>query len=663
MYQQSSMKQLYLLLFLCVSTAALAQEKIDTEAFIKEQEQIRTAEQARARRLSPDNTNGINGTFSVATDNFDIHHSTMEWYVNPAIRYISGKITFDYTIVSATNTITFDLIKSLIVDSVLYHGSKISFVQTDANGVDISFPTTLAKGLKDSVSIFYQGVPDNTGMGSYYNGVHNGTIPVSWTLSEPYGSRDWWPCKNNLLDKTDSIDIYLSCPQEFQGSSNGMIISNTVNGSTRTTHFKHRHPIATYLVAIAISDYEITNDSVIVNNKSYLIQNFTYKGIAANFLSFASYYRNGYRIFTNLFGPYPFADEKYGHTQWGWNGGMEHQTNSFINLPTPNLAAHELAHHWFGDYITCGSWQDTWLNEGFATYATLLFLEYGYPNSYGSTLNSTFRSATTDSSGAVFCSDTSNVARIFSGRITYNKGAYVLHMLRYVMGDSAFYKGIRYYLADPAVKNGFAKTPDLKRNLELAYGKDLGWFFNQWVYGEGYANYKGEWYQKPNNWIKLKLSQSTTHQSVQFYKMPVTVTLKNSTQAKSYVLDHVSSGQEFWLNPEFAVDTIIIDPQQKILAKIKQTIKISAPDLPANGLKIFPNPTSGPLQVAITNPDDAKLSVKVFSSTGQLVYTTSWETPGYDQVFTIPMQQFAHGTYFVEVKNSKSLKVTKKIVH
>ena len=634
-----------------------AQDIINTESFLKEFELIRLREMSGHERLG---AIGAAGEYTVATDNFDVHHIRFDWNVNPAIHYISGKISFDFTITQSTSSITFDLFNQLTVDSVWYHGIKISFAQTAQHGVVLTLPAIINSGIKDSVSIFYQGVPSASGFGTFYQGAHSGT-PVIWTLSEPYGAREWWPCKNGLTDKADSIDVFITCDQQYQPSSNGLIISNTINGSNRTTHFKHRFPIASYLVALAVTNYVISNDTAMVGNTTIPVQNFYYPEYSG-FPGFISYHRSAFRTFSKLFGLYPFAAEKYGHTQWDWNGGMEHQTNSYVNYPTPNLSAHELGHQWFGDFVTCKSWQHIWLNEGFATYATLLFLEYGYPNSYGPNIVYTYNNVLSDSTGSVFCSDTSDVNRIFSSRLTYNKGAYVLHMLRGVLGDSTFFRGIRRYINDPAVKLGFALTADLQRNMELESGKNLSSFFQKWIYGEGYANYKAEWSQNKNNWVKVKLTQSTSHPSVSFYDMPVTLLLRGATQEVSYVVDHKYSGQEFWIDAGFAVDTVIIDPNLWILAKIKTSVKQSA-STNSDEIKIYPNPTPGEFYISLTNPSDKKLFLRLYNSIGQLVYSKNMDTPGRDELITIPATVMARGTYILQLTNGKGLKVAKKIIH
>jgi len=650
------MKRILLIAVLYINCVQ-AQDIINLQSFIKEFETIRQREMAGHERLGPA---GVAGEYTVASDNFDVHHIRMELNLDPVIKYIAGKISFDYTITQATNLIKFDLYNTLTVDSIYYHGNKISFLQTIDHGIQVTFPATVNANSKDSLTIFYQGIPAESGMGSFFHGTHSGS-PIIWTLSEPYGARDWWPCKNGLNDKADSLDVYITCPQQYQPSSNGVLVSNNINGADRISHFRHRFPVATYLVAFAVSNYIMSDDTVNVGSNVYKWQSFRYPE-TANFFPRESFCKTAYRIFADLIGLYPFASEKYGHTQWGWGGGMEHQTNSFVVSPSPNLMAHELAHQWFGDLITCGSWQDIWLNEGFATYMTIVYLEKGFPDFYRPLLEDTYNNVLTDSTGSVYVDDTSSVSRIFSGRLSYNKGAYVLHMLRGVLGDSAFFRGVRRYLNDPKLRFKYAYTADLRRNFEEESGKDLSTFFQKWVYGEGYANYHADWNQNKNNWVKVKLTQSTSHPSVSFYEMPVTLLLRGASQGKSFVVDHKYSGQEFWINVDFPVDTILIDPDLWILSKVKTSTKKSS-SVNADEIKVYPNPSDGPFYVSIVNPSDKKLSLQLFNSIGQLVYIRTIETPGSDELITIPTTTLARGTYFLHIRNEKGLKVTKKIIH
>jgi|GEM_PF-4274293 len=175
------------------------------------------------------------------------------------------------------------------------------------------------------------------------------------------------------------------------------------------------------------------------------------------------------QFFENAFGPYPFRNEKYGHTQFGWGDGMEHTTISFTGNSRRGLIAHELAYKWFGNKVTCSSWQDIRLNESFATCLTGMTVEHLDGRAAFKSQRAALTNNTTSSTcGSVYvpAQDTLNVGRVFSSRLIYNKGAMVLHMLRRTLGDAAFTNGLQNYLNDPAFSFNYAKTAVFKNFIE-----------------------------------------------------------------------------------------------------------------------------------------------------------------------------------------------------
>ncbi|MGB8193947.1 MAG: M1 family aminopeptidase [Chitinophagaceae bacterium] len=598
---------------------------------------------------------------SAASSNFDVHHYRCEWQINPAVWFIRGVVTPSFVMTSTGNTISLDMQGALLVDSVVYHNNKIIFRQEAGDALTIEFPSSITAGTKDSVSIFYHGVPLFTGYGAFYQHQHAG-VPVIWTLSEPYGAKYWWPCKDGLTDKADSIDIFITHPSIYTASSIGMVVSRQVTDTMATTHFRHRYPIASYLVALAVTNYVVDDDTIMVNNKSYRFISYAYPE-SGFFFAQDNYAKDAFRLFVNLFGEYPFASEKYGHTQFGKAGGIEHQTNSFMSNTSPVLSAHELGHQWFGDKVTSSSWSDIWLHEGFATYCGALYNQaYQAPRFFREFLEQTTANVTSEPGGSVFVPDTTDIARIFSARLSYNKGAYVVHMLRWVLGDSVLFKGLRQYLDDPAVRYKFARTPDLQRNLEQVSGKNLGSFLQKWVYGEGYPNYNADWLQNNNRWVNIKLHQTTSHPSVSFYEMPVTLEFRSSTQSARVVVDHRYSGQEFNIKLDFVADTVVIDPELWILSKTKtsrKNISAASPDI----LQLYPNPSPGNVYLLLRNPTGSKLYLKLFNAAGQLIYKNELPLNGQDEDFNLPLQSYPAGLYLLEIQNDKNLRLIKRLVH
>ena len=207
---------------------------------------------------------GVTILSPAASNNFDVRYYRCEWEVDPSVRYINGKVTIYFTIITATNNIQLDLMNPLVVDSVRQR-NNVLVKQHSNNVLTVNFPSTLNTGAQDSITIFYQGVPPNTGFGSFIQDQHSGT-PVMWSLSEPYGSRDWWPCKNGLDDKADSIDIIITTPAQYKAAANGLLQSETlISGNTKkVTNWKHRYPIASYLVCFAVTNYSVFNNSVLL---------------------------------------------------------------------------------------------------------------------------------------------------------------------------------------------------------------------------------------------------------------------------------------------------------------------------------------------------------------------------------------------------------------
>jgi len=598
-------------------------------------------------------------TGSNASPDFKVDHYRLEWEIDPAVRYIKGKVTASFTITSSTNTIQFDLTDTLRVDSVVYHGTRITHSRPGNHILRITFPAPLNAATKDSASIYYQGAPAASGLGAFSVSNHTG-VPIIWTLSEPYGSREWWPCRNGLDDKADSIDILITTPEQYFGTTNGVQVSNQVNALKRTTAWKHRYPIATYLVAIAATNYVVQEDTIQLNGKVLPLQQYVYPEAAAAWTASIPNTRSMMRVFEQYFGPYPFRNERYAHTQVGFGGGMEHQTNSWMGSTNWSLISHELAHQWFGDRVTCGSWQDIWLNEGFAVFLTYFYFEGVLPPQ---NINSWFRSEVDyiaeEPGGAVYVTDTSSIGSIFNYRTTYVKAGWILQMLRWKLGDAAFFDGVRRYLSDPSTSYEFARTEDLKRNLEAASGVDLTEFFNDWLYGEGYPSYQLNWTPLGNK-VQLTLSQTTSHPSVKFYENPVPILFRNATRDSLIVVDHIRNAQTEIRNLGFVPDTAIIDPYVKIVSYNNKTQKTGTSSK-QNDVTVYPNPVGNQFSVLLRNFSADKASITVHNAAGQLIWKQELQLPGGSDLITIPSSSWSSGIYILSVK-SKDSKFVKRML-
>lgn len=627
---------------LCVIISLQAQER-----YCKSTTEIAEAEMQAHQRIVESTGQ------SLASNNFNVNYYRCEWNIDPANYYISGSVTSYFKMLQSGTSITFDMASTLAVDSIKMRNNKL-VSSRNGNTVIINLPATYGVGKMDSVSIYYKGVPGNTGFGSFVNSTHAGKS-VMWTLSEPYGALDWWPCRNGLDDKADSIDIIVKHPSQYILSSNGIQKSRTSSGKTATTYFSHRYPVASYLVAIAVTNYSTFSKTVKLNSGNLSLINYVYPENLNTFQTDNIYIENAMKLYDSVWVAYPFRKEKYGITQFGWGGGMEHQTNSFVVSSGEGLNAHELAHQWFGDKITTGSWADIWLNEGFATYnADYLYNEKYHPETVISNAQGDRQYITIVPNGSVYVDDTSSVGRIFDGRLSYAKGAFALRTLRYTIGDKNFFLGIRKYIRDKKLIYGFARTADLQQHLEDVSGLDLDYFFNQWIYGQGYPKFNITWKQTGSGNATVTVNQTTSHNSVSFYKVKLPVLFSNGTQQKIIDLDVQSNGQSFTVNPGFAATTLAIDPDAYVLSKSNSVSRLSSPKEIV--FAVTPNPFTDFINLEINGKAGEQLIVKMIDINGRVWMQQTIQAIGGNQVVKLNMPSaLPSGMYQCRISNDKAV--------
>jgi hypothetical protein len=338
---------------------------------------------------------------------------------------------------------------------------------------------------------------------------------------------------------------------------------------------------------------------------------------------------------------------------------MEHQTMTFLVNFGHELMAHELAHQWVGDMITCGNWHDIWLNEGFATYWTGLTYEFMFDQYYWKPWKTyQIENITSEPGGSVYCSDTTSVNRIFDGRLSYAKGGMLLHMLRWVIGDSAFFKGMRNYLSDNSLKYSYACSDDFITHMETASGQSLTWFFDDWLYGEGYPIYSIQCTTQPNNDILVSISQTQSNPSVNFFEMPVALKFKNNTQDTTIVFDNSFSGQSFIVNPGFKSDSALFDPDQWLVALL-DTMILSIPEEHdiSSTISVFPVPVHDELQLTFGGLSIE--SVEIADITGRVIFRKEYSnTP---EKVSLDCSAYMNGVYVLKIQNGEN-RVVKKIL-
>ena len=560
------------------------------------------------------------------TLNYDVTYHELRFTVDPNVTnpYINGIVKTTFTALSDINAVTFDMATALTVSSVTMNSTSLTFSQSNYE-LNINLPSTVTTGNSATVVITYAGSPPQA-EGAFTRGTHSGT-PVIFTLSEPFGARDWWPCKQDLNDKIESFDMYITCPDTYIGVSNGLLQSSVTSGGFTTRHFRHNYPIPAYLISLNVTNYttyNIQGGLGTVESPFFPINNYLYP--ESNTASNRSFIDNTVpimNVFEQKFGPYPYRNEQYGHVQFGWGGGMEHTTMSSMGAwNSRSLIAHELGHQWFGNKVTCGTWKDIWLNEGLTEYsAGIVVEELDGDAAFVAWKSGKINNITSQTSGAVYLTDDEamDVNRIFSSRLSYNKGSMVTHMLRWVMGDANFFQALQNYLSDTNLAFGYAVTNDLKGHLEAVHLTSLTEFFNDWIYGQGYPTYT----VNAQNWgagqAKITVSQAQSNASVSFFEMPLEIRLTSAGGlTHDVVVNHTSNAQEFIVPVPFVVTGVTFDPNKHIISRNNvATLANESFDLEQT-ISVYPNPTTNELHIMM--PTTLQLDkVEIYNTLGQLV--------------------------------------------
>ena len=492
------------------------------------------------------------------------------WYdlnltFTPATSTVSGTVRMKATVVSGpVSTADLDLYSVIVVDAATSAGAATTWSRA-GDVLTLILDRAYANGETFDVTVTYHGVP--TGAGYFGFQIVNGR-QIIWSLSEAYGARTWWPCKDAPADKADSVAIHFTVPTGLITASNGTRLSTVNNGSTVTTHWAERYPITTYLVSIASYPYTVSTDWYVPSPADSMRIDFhNYPESVAGTAAVQAKVKDMIAAFAARMGEYPFLEEKYGHAEFPFGGGMEHQTCTSIGAFAEFIVAHELMHQWWGDMVTCRDFHHIWLNEGFATYGEALWAESvgGYA-AYKADIDLNRYLGP----GSVWVPDASDEARVFSSNLSYNKGSWVLHMLRHVLGEQTFFDALLAYRAAWAYRS--AATEDFRDVCEAVSGRDLDAFFQQWVYGEYYPAYRATWTSAPaggGHEVTLTLEQT---QSWQLFTMPVDITVTTLSGETTFVVQDSLASQVFVLHVSDTPTDLEVDRDGWILKTMDQVV-------------------------------------------------------------------------------------------
>lgn len=580
-------------------------------------------------------------------DNYDVCFYFIDLNATNLNKTISGKASIKAKVVNQPlNELMLQLHSSLTVDSVKIDNQLLSYSHTN-NEIHIPINNPISENQYFTADIYYHGTSSGTG-------IKNGQSPswgakITWTLSESYHAMDWFPCKQVLNDKADSAWIFITCPNTLKVGSNGLLtnIVSLPNNMVRY-EWKTHYPIDYYLISFTISDYQeyLQYAHPQGYNDSILIQHYVYNnpGYLPYFQAQINNTKPFVELLSDLYGLYPFAQEKYGHCTAPIGGGMEHQTMTTLSSFSFELIIHELGHQWFGDYVTCANWQDIWVNEGFATYTYYLGQQY-LTTQYDADawMVGVHNDVMASPNGSIYIpfSDINDESRIFDYRLTYEKGAAIIHTMRHIINnDSIFFGVLKAFLQQYAYST--ALGDDFKNFISNYSGINFSTFFDEWYYGEGYPTYSMVWNQNNDTLFFSLSSVSSAPTITPFFHLPVEIQFSNGSQDTTIRFEHQHNNQNFSAYIPFLVNQITIDPKNYIVNKVGTIITSENLNILPT-FSIYPNPSSDKIYITGLN---TKSEIKFFTITGKLI--KSLETQNEINISDLPK-----GVYIIELNDYK----------
>jgi aminopeptidase N len=599
-------------------------------------------------------------------------------FISPYSKSYSGSLILKFKVDSALTYIKLNAVNtSMAFDSIRLQTSNTVLTFSHSSDIlQINMDRTYNVGEVVNVKIYYRhlNVTDNV----FYTG--SGGV---FTDCEPEGARKWYPCWDKPSDKA-TFDITVKVPSTARLGSNGRLNDSTITGDTLYYHWVSRDPVATYLAVLTgkvnysmriLYWHKLSNPADSIEMRYYYNSGENISSSANVILPMTTY-------FSQKFGEYPF--EKGGFTTapssgFTW-GGMENQTLITFcpGCWSANLTSHEYGHMWFGDMITCGTWADIWLNEGFATYCEALYYEStgGY-SSYKSDIVS-------DASGYLsagnprpiyvpyWVNHTPIVDSLFHTGVTYNKGACVLHMLRYTLGDTIFFNALKSYGTDTTnFRYKPAVTADFITQWNLYTGQDLTWYFDEWIYQPAHPVYANT-YNIANlggGQYRVKFVANQTQVNTPFHKMPVTYKISFSTGSDTTIRVMNDVNNQTFTNIFYRTPTtLVFDPNNDIVLKTATlTVSVNDPqvELPKEYSlhQNYPNPFNPVTNIKYDIPNPGIVKITVYNTAGKEVSTlvNEFKQAGFHNVM-FSSGYLSSGVYFYKIESGNFSQVKKMIL-
>jgi len=577
----------------------------------------------------------------------DVLHYNLDIEIFPATAEITGTNTMTIrSMVDGLSEFTFRLRDTFAITSATINGTTpVSVAQLSATTRRATLDRAYSAGEEFTLEIGYSGPVVSLGFGSIQFSSQGG-YPLVYTLSEPWNAHTWWPCKDGDAsdpgDNSDkaTLELAVTAPEAMRTVSNGLLVGvDTLPGGRARYRWASNYPIATYLVAFSSTVYNTWTVDYDYGGGSMPVEFNIYPG------SDGPVNRQAWErcvtmleTFAPVYGLYPFIAEKYGIYQFSFGGGMEHQTNTGQGTFTEWVTAHELAHQWWGDAVTCRTWHDIWLNEGFATYSEAIWAERK-PGSSGLPALHAWMAARRPNSvnGSVYVYNTSDLWRIFSYDFSYCKGAWVLHQLRHVVGDETFFDILAEYRA--TFEGGAATTDDFAAVAAAVYGQDLSWFFDEWVYGSGAPAYAYGWQTATINgqdYLRLYVDQVQSP-AYGLYTMPIDVRVDHAGGSDTFVVWNDADPEHFVLALPAAATGVVLDEFNWILrTALNEVSYVPGPPVvvqtdPLPGAVALPS--LAPSAVAVTFSEDVSCTAEDFSiveeQLGPVAFSLSYSADNY----------------------------------
>jgi hypothetical protein len=549
-------------------------------------------------------------------NNYDVKFDQLDIEAYDTTNQFSGKaVIMAKVMAESIDTFSIELSTKLTVDSVFIDNQKISNWEHQPHNIFVELPSAYLQDDLITFQVYYHTPESYTS--SYFSATQHpsyGSFPVSQTLSEPYFAHEFMPCKQQLDDKADSVFIFVTTDSSLRVAGPGLLTEVDLSEGKKRYEWRTHIPTAYYLIFFAVSDYQdytiyakpdsLPEDSVMIQN--YI---FDYPDcLEANKANIDNTV-NMIELLSNLYGLYPFHQEKYGHYFWYPSSfsGMEHITMSGMRYFNTYLISHELGHSWFGDNVTCATWSDIWVNEGFATYTQYLVLEYLYSKaSADAQLNSYMNYVMGQPGGSVYVppDDLNSVGRIFSTRLSYRKGGILVHMIRFEMdNDSLFFRTL--YEFQQQYADSIATGLDFKQVCEDVSGLDFTDFFNQWYFGEGYPIFSVNWSQQEDT-ILVNLTQSTSTTVTPLFKTSVELGFEWATGDTVIRVRQEQNDTTYKFIIPFEITEISVDPNNWLLNQVDTIIHKKNVDL-----KVYiqgPFDVETGLMATFLNPGDLPLN-------------------------------------------------------